>query len=258
MTTLITGYRGFIGSRMIEDNLGIDSLNLAKVRNSIDSLAEPDIKIRTIYHLGALSGIAECEKDQLSAIKMNVESTKLYLDLALEKGSDFIFASSVAAANPHLNYYAKTKAIGEDLCKAYRERGLNVNIYRFPNIYGPGSYNKTSVVANMFRNAIVHGYIDVYGDGQQERNLLYIYDLVSYLKSNLIENIDVTLCTSSRKKIIDLARIIAEMTGAHIVFTGGQGGVETAEVDWPSLNIEKTALRDGLKNTYEYFKEMCL
>jgi UDP-glucose 4-epimerase len=49
---------------------------------------------------------------------------------------------------------------------------------RFGNVYGPGSLHKSSVVANFIRRALVGDALEIYGDGTQTRDFIYIDDLI--------------------------------------------------------------------------------
>jgi len=49
---------------------------------------------------------------------------------------------------------------------------------RFGNVYGPGSGHKNSVVAKFIKQALAGETLEIYGDGKQTRDFIYIEDLV--------------------------------------------------------------------------------
>jgi len=49
---------------------------------------------------------------------------------------------------------------------------------RFGNVYGPGSSHKGSVVAKFIRQALAGETLEIYGDGGQTRDFIYVDDLI--------------------------------------------------------------------------------
>ena len=103
----------------------------------------------------------------------------------------FIFASSGAPAGvvappiheelaPHpVSPYGASKLAGEGYCSAYYQTfEINTVALRFGNVYGPGSKHKSSVVAKFIRQALNGEECEIYGDGTQTRDFIYIDDLI--------------------------------------------------------------------------------
>ena len=78
-----------------------------------------------------------------------------------------------------LSPYGASKLAVEGYCSAFAGAyGFPCATLRFSNIYGPHSAHKKSVVAAFIKN-IMHGEpLVVYGDGTQQRDYLYVGDLV--------------------------------------------------------------------------------
>lgn len=250
MKTLITGSAGFIGSRFQCDHIGIDSKKFEDLQKIVDDYSYT--KIDRIFHLGAISGIEECEKDKELALLLNVNATLLYLELARKLNAQLIFASSAATAG--YSFYGRTKMFGESLCGYYRNTyDLNIKALRLSNVYGPGSMNKNSVVAKMFKDAITTGTITAVTN--VSRDFIYVDDVVKCFEkvSKSGDKFYGYVGTGVRTKITDLAKRIANMTGARVVLEYGeysppnQVGLE--------LDIDYTELSEGLKLTHNYFKE---
>ncbi|HZC83392.1 MAG TPA: NAD-dependent epimerase/dehydratase family protein, partial [Rubrobacter sp.] len=68
---------------------------------------------------------------------------------------------------------------GEAYCSAYfRTFGVETVSLRFGNVYGPLSNHKNSVIAKFIKRATRGEALEIYGDGTQTRDFIYIEDLV--------------------------------------------------------------------------------
>ncbi|MEA3416707.1 MAG: NAD-dependent epimerase/dehydratase family protein [Thermodesulfobacteriota bacterium] len=107
----------------------------------------------------------------------------------------FVFASSGVPAGeveppiheelpPHpVSPYGASKLAGEGYCSAYfRTFGVETVCLRFGNVYGPLSGKKDSVVAKFIKRAAEGLDLEIYGDGRQTRDFIYIDDLVSAVR----------------------------------------------------------------------------
>jgi UDP-glucose 4-epimerase len=74
-------------------------------------------------------------------------------------------------------HYGLSKKLGEEVAWFFhRKYGLQVIILRPPNIYGPGSDH--GVIFNFLQSIKKTGRVVIYGDGKQERDFLYVDDMV--------------------------------------------------------------------------------
>lgn len=145
-----------------------------------------------IVHFAANTGVPNSVADPRGDCLNNVIGTFNYLEAARQnKVERFVFASSGAPAGeveppiheemaPHpVSPYGASKLAGEGYCSAYfKSFGVNTVALRFGNVYGPGSGHKTSVVAKFIRQALNGDTLEIYGDGAQTRDYIYIDDLV--------------------------------------------------------------------------------
>lgn len=145
-----------------------------------------------IVHLAANAGVALSVENPRIDCRVNVIGTLNYLEAArVRKVKKFVFASSSApvgecdppvhekVAPRPVSPYGASKLAGEGYCSAYsRAFGVETVALRFGNVYGPGSAHKSSVVAKFITTALSGGTLEVYGDGGQTRDFLYIDDLV--------------------------------------------------------------------------------
>ena len=144
-----------------------------------------------IVHLAANTGVAPSVEDPRADCLANVIGTLNYLESARRNGARrFVFASSGATIgeveppiheemSPHpVSPYGASKLSGEAYCSAYfRTFGLETVALRFGNVYGPLSSHKSSVIAKFIKRATRSEVLEIYGDGTQTRDFIYVEDL---------------------------------------------------------------------------------
>lgn len=149
-----------------------------------------------VVHFAAATSVASSVEDPRRDLVTNVIGTFNYLDAARRNQiKRFIFASSGAPAGdieppvheevaPHpVSPYGASKLAGEGYCSAFaRTFGLETVCLRFGNVYGPRSNHKSSVVAKFIRQALAGQPLEVYGDGYQTRDFIYVEDLVAAVR----------------------------------------------------------------------------
>ena len=145
-----------------------------------------------IVHFAANTGVAPSVADPRADCLSNVIGTFNYLEAARRHETKrFVFASSGAAVGevdppiheevpPHpVSPYGTSKLAGEGYCSAYcRTFGVETVALRFGNVYGPGSTHKSSAVAKFTKRAMGGEALEIYGDGTQTRDFIYIEDLI--------------------------------------------------------------------------------
>jgi UDP-glucose 4-epimerase len=144
-----------------------------------------------IVHLAANTGVAPSVEDPRGDCLANVIGTVNYLEAARHNGVErFVFASSGATIgeveppiheemSPHpVSPYGASKLSGEAYCSAYsRTFGVETVALRFGNVYGLLSNHKNSVIAKFIKRAMRGEVLEVYGDGTQTRDFIFIEDL---------------------------------------------------------------------------------
>jgi UDP-glucose 4-epimerase len=201
---LVTGGAGFVGYALSNELLKrgyevhvIDNLSIgAEARISPfvkflggDIRAMDNIKDESyqyIFHLAALSRIQPSFLFPMLTFSSNVDGTKQVTDYAHHNKCKLIYAgSSSRHHNPMLSPYALTKHMGEEWIKMYKGvYGLNAEIVRFYNVYGPGELvdSNMAAVIGIWRAAIAKGEsILIHGDGEQRRDFTHIDDIVGGL-----------------------------------------------------------------------------
>ena len=178
-----------------DDNLSDWSADLALVKGDIleaDHLRAAAAGADILIHLAANTGVAPSVEDPYSDCHTNVMGTLNALEACRhEKLSRMVFASSGAplgvqtpplheemAAHP-ASPYGASKLAGEGYCSAYFHcYGVESVVLRFGNVYGEGSTRKASVVAKFIKLAMAGETLEIYGDGSQTRDFIYIGDLI--------------------------------------------------------------------------------
>ncbi len=232
-------------TRLQQDGDKVEGLDL-KTGQDIRHGRLPWLNHKVVVHLAAISGIKDCERDPVTCYTTNIAATARLANAAHGNGARFIFASSAAAANP-VGLYAISKATGELFCKP------PYTILRLGNVYGPGSIDKSSVVASFCRSALTKGVITVHGDGKQTRDFVHINAVLAAI-------LQITPCTwavrsGTQTPIIDVARMIAEMTGATVEYDRTVDVGAPPMDKSPILELTHPLLEDGIRETVQYFRE---
>jgi len=149
--------------------------------------------VDVIVHLAANTGVGPSVEEPRKDMGANVIGTFNMLEAArMNSVRQFVFASSGApmgeceppiheemAPRP-VSPYGASKLAGEGYCSAYYGTfGLKTVALRFSNVYGPGSGRKNSVVGKFIKQAMNGETLEIYGDGSQTRDFIYIDDLIN-------------------------------------------------------------------------------
>jgi len=197
---LVTGVSGFIGSHLANQlgKLGADVIG-ADISSGIDITDWDRVKgfgdIDFIYHLAAKTYIPSTVEDPRQTYLTNLGGTLNMLELGKKNRiTRFIFASSYVYGPPQYlpidenhpinptNPYNRSKALGEELCRAYYEDyGLKSVILRAFNIYGEGQGDNFLIPTILKQTA---GDEIVLKDPEPRRDFLYVKDAVeAYIRA---------------------------------------------------------------------------
>ncbi|CAN5594005.1 SDR family oxidoreductase [soil metagenome] len=238
-----------------------------------------------IVHFAANTGVAPSVADPRADCMSNVIGTFNYLEAARQCGTErFVFASSGAAVGevdppiheevpPHpVSPYGTSKLAGEGYCSAYfRTFGVQTVALRFGNVYGPGSTHKSSAVAKFTKRAMNGEVLEIYGDGSQTRDFIYIEDLIRAVRqAATVEDVGgevfqiATNAETSVQELIDMLLPVLAAAGIKDVEVREteprQGDVQrnysdTSKagrmLDWHS----EVGLEEGLQRTVGWFTE---
>jgi len=168
-----TFVKGDINNRELVDYLvkthEIDVIVNFAAESHVDrSITDPDIFVKTnVLGTQALLDIA---KDNHIKKYVQISTDEVYGTLG-ETGY-FTEETPLAPNSP----YSASKAGGDLLVRAYHETyGLNVNITRCSNNYGPYHFPE-KLIPLMITNALEGKELPIYGDGQNIRDWLHVKD----------------------------------------------------------------------------------
>lgn len=176
----------------------------------------------------------------------------------------------------HKNYFGvgNTKLYIEKMCEFYSNISeTKYTAIRHSNIYGPHDkfdLEKSHIfgasitkVGNSFDN----NFVEVWGDGKEKRDLLYIDDLIDFVQkiiTNQKTNFEIFNCGSGNSVSINhiVKRIIYFMNPkCKIIYNKNKPSIKTSllidcskarkEIGW----FPKTSLDDGIKKTIKWWKK---
>ncbi|HEY6202662.1 MAG TPA: NAD-dependent epimerase/dehydratase family protein [Candidatus Limnocylindria bacterium] len=184
-----------------------------------------------VYHLAAQSTVMGAAADADYTFGTNVVGTYNVLNAAAAHGiRRVLFTSSrevygepvslpVDEAHPlySINLYGASKVAGEALCRAFaRERGVETTVLRLANVYGERDFGR--VIPHWIGEARKGRDLVVYG-GEQIIDFIWIGDVVRALRHAADADValpPINVASGTGTKILDLARRIAQMSGASI------------------------------------------
>ena len=241
--------------------------------------------VDTVVHLAANTGVGPSVEDPRSDCLTNVIGTFNLLEAARSaQVKRLVFASSgapVGEANPPIHEelaphpvspYGASKLAGEGYCSAYyRTFGLEAVALRFGNVYGPGSTHKGSVVAKFIRQAFAGETLEIYGDGTQTRDFVYVDDLIKAIwQAATVPGVGgevFQIATNRETTLHELTELLVEELGNAGVkdvlvrhASSRLGDVQHNFSDTTkALNVldwqAKTSLKNGVRNTIRFFQK---
>jgi len=164
-----------------------------------------------------------------------------------------------------LSYHGAGKVALESLLQAFRTRGNSVTILRPSNAYGPGQSLKSGfgLIRTMLEHARHGTSLDIWGDGENVRDFIYIDDivevctrLVAFQKDNGTFNLGSGIGYS----VNQLKDIVEEVTGAMLATTyraRRQTDVREVVLDISRMKsqlswVPSTEIVDGVKLTWDW------
>jgi len=235
---------------------------------------------RVLYVFHEMDGVPQCLANPHTCWRENVEAHNSLIWAALEADVERIVYASTAAVygdqqrlpapedspTEPLSWYGATRLAGEALARGLaRERGLDLVLLRFFNVYGPGQWNRGNpgVVHAMLVDALTRGLVRVEGDGVQTRDFVHAADAVRAAEAALKAPPGTyNIATGRETSILELAETIAEIHGEPLTLVWAQprpGDISRSAGDpsrarrlmgWEPL----IPLREGLKRLYRDYR----
>jgi UDP-glucose 4-epimerase len=203
MKILVTGGVGFVGTALIKKLLteghnvhSLDNYEIGVIENEIagcnyhigdiENISLMDKDFDLIFHLAALSRIQPSFNNPNETYRVNTIGTQRVCEFARLTGAKVVYAGSSSRwHDPYQSPYAACKHMGEEACKMYKKTyGMNIEIVRFYNVYGPGEIvdGDWAAVIGKWRRQVRDGEpITIVGNGEQRRDFTYIDDIIDGL-----------------------------------------------------------------------------
>ncbi|MDE0075078.1 MAG: NAD-dependent epimerase/dehydratase family protein [Gammaproteobacteria bacterium] len=260
---LITGGAGFVGSHLADAHVArgdrvwvLDDLSAGRAENVPSGaefvemdIGDPrarelilDIGFDLINHHAAQIDVRASVADPIGDARVNIAGLINILEGARDAGTQrvvFVSSGGVVYGEPEVyptpedtpkcpvSPYGVSKLAGEYYLDYYREvHGLDYVALRYGNVYGPRQdpHGEAGVVA-IFCNRLIDGEpLDIYGDGEQTRDYVYVEDVAA---ANLIASempledragIDArayNVATGEATSVNTLATLLEEIAGAR-------------------------------------------
>ena len=279
MDNLITGHIGNIAHLAGRDDFVF-------IKHNVTNYIYIDGPLDAILHFASPASPIDYLRYPIQTLKVGSLGTHNALGVALEKGARILLAStSEVYGNPlvhpqpetyvgHVDtigprgVYDEAKRFAEALTMAYhRAHNVDTRIARIFNTYGPRMrLDDGRVIPNFVGQALRGERLTVYGDGQQTRSFCYVSDLVEGIYRLLHSDFHepVNLGNPAEMTIVELAHLVNELTGNPGGIAFLEQGRITGDPQRRQPDITRArqllgwepsiTLRDGLKQTIEYFK----
>ena len=257
----------------------INVTNFQKLSDSIDK-NKPDL----IVHLAGETSHSKSFENPINDIDSNSKSTLFLLEkiknmkkkCAFVLGSTFIVVgrpnklpvTEDTPCNP-TTLYGTNRLASEFYCKIYHNvYGINTKIFRITNSFGPKEQTipKKNAVNYLIHEAFNGRNITIYNEGKIFRDLIYITDVVSGIKTiiNKGKPGDLYWISSSKKTwFYQLGNLLEKMTNAKVSYIKTPS--YTKKVDVGNFVVSnkklknlgwtpKVDLKAGIQNTLDFFE----
>lgn len=212
---VVTGGAGFVGfhlARVLVDHghevIVVDDLSTGSLDNVpagakfirasiLDDITNVFRDVDCVFHLAAIASVPKSFKNPAKTIETNFYGTAAVLRMARNCGVEKVILASSSSVYGNsesdvqsedtllspMSPYAKSKSDAEGLCDSYRKLfGMHIVTLRYFNVYGEGQSMESGyalAVPAFIKNAKAGLPLTIYGNGEQERDFIFIDDVVN-------------------------------------------------------------------------------
>ena len=302
---LVTGGAGFIGTNLVEAMASgnevtvLDNMHTGKEENikpliseygvnlvkgssgsAETAMKDPDI----IFHLGMYSSAPMYKEHNEYLSEVVADAVKLFR-YAAAKRIKVVFASTSSIYNGHkpphresmvpfvTDFYTEARIAVERLAELYSKmHGLSAVGLRFMSVYGPHEESKgryANLISQFLWDGIAGKEPVVYGDGSQERDFIYVKDIVSALETAAqfsaaqyaVFNAGTGKSYSLNKMIERLNAVAGLAIKPKYIKNPVANYVQVTQADTEKAEKElgfraRYGLDEGLKETFEYYSNI--
>lgn len=287
MKIVITGGSGFIGSfiaeQLAEEGNDVVIYDIARPRYTLKknmTYVEGDIRYLQgilditkgadeVYDIAGVLGTSELMSINSRAVDTNIIGALNVLEAC--KTNNVKSLLHPTKPNDWLNTYSITKFAAEQFCLMYQKYyGMNITVLRWFNAYGPREYlyPVRKVVPSFIIQAMHNKELQIYGDGEQTVDLIYVTDIAKIA-------IKAARTCGQLGKVIDvgrgipltvnnLAKLIIKMckSSSKIVYLPMRlGEPERSNIKAEIVDLKKYVkinkfvdIEEGMKYTIDYYR----
>ncbi len=247
------------------------------------------VEVDAIYNLACPASPIHYQHDPVQTTKTSVIGAINMLGLAKRLKAKILQAStSEVYGDPSVHpqpesYWGNVNPIGPRSCydegkrcaetlffDYYRQHKLRIKVVRIFNTYGPRMHPQDGrVVSNFIMQALRDEPITIFGDGSQTRSFCYVDDLIEAMV-RMMDTANgftgpVNIGNPGEFTIRELAEIVIELTGSKSELAFEPIPADDPKQRRPDISLAhsaldgwkpKVALRDGLKETIDYFRHL--
>ena len=258
----------------------IDLVNFKRTGQIIEKF-KPDI----IIHLAGNTSHSKSFEEPLEDIESNAKTTLFMLEKIRELGLSckFVLGSTFIVigrpkklpvtentpCNP-TTIYGTNRLASEHYCKIYHDvYGIDTVVFRITNSFGPREQiiPSKNAVNYLIHSAFKGNTVTIYNRGKFFRDLIYISDVVSGIKTimNKGKSGELYWISSGTKTwFYELANLLGKLTNCKVKFVATPRYTKKTDVgnfvvDNSKLKSigwkPKISVKDGIKKTLEYFED---
>ena len=235
-----------------------------------------------VMHYAAMVGVKRTSERPLDVFR-DIEGIKNIAELSWQyKVKKILFTSSSEVYGEPVKLpiaeddtfnskwpYGLVKILGEQYFTAYYEKyGISVTIVRFFNVYGPRQdFGDSGFVVSVFlKNVLAGKPLEIYGDGEQTRDFVYVGDNVRLtLQAFLNDKVNgrpMNIGSGKSIRILDLANEVKRIFPAAKVILKPARRKGEIKYRTPDVSFMKKMLKDepgiklsdGINKMLEYLK----
>jgi UDP-glucuronate decarboxylase len=246
------------------------------------------VEVNQIYNLACPASPVHYQYDPVQTTKTSVHGAINMLGLAKRTRARILQAStSEVYGDPEVHpqpesYWGRVNPIGIRSCydegkrcaetlffDYYRQYQTDIKVVRIFNTYGPRMHpNDGRVVSNFIVQALQGKDITIYGDGSQTRSFCYVDDLVDAMVKMMNSEKGFTgpvnIGNPSEFTMLQLAEMVLTLSNSKSKIIYQPLPSDDPKQRQPNIDLAKdklawqpkVELKDGLRETIDYFKKM--
>ena len=289
-TLLVTGGSGFIGSHVVDEGLkrGYKVVSFDRHENP-DSPAEQFLGDITDYHaireavnhsdyainLAGILGTQETINDPIPSVQVNTIGALNFFRACMPTKFHKVKAVQIGVGNYWMNNsYSISKSAAVRFAQMYnKENDTQIAVVRALNAYGARQLWEPvrKIIPTFITRAMKNEDIEIYGDGEQIMDMIYVKDLAKILVDAAVEDHGCytnghifEAGTGANTTVNQIAQAVIDEVGSkskikHVPMRPGETPGAVVKGDPKTLErlnkYDLTPFEEGIKDTVKWYKE---